>query len=358
MNLDAKLAAIETLPRLGWVARPTPLTECTPLAEKLGLDSLLVKRDDLTTPLCGGSKARKLDYLLAHEPWASAERWAGVGALGSGQLVALVAAAKLLGREVDAYLFWQPPSQRVVESLAYVSSGPTRLRYSDSRVGLALSYPRALVGRKVRGAAVVPPGGTCPIGTLGTVRAGLELARQILSEDAAVPDRIYLPAGSGGTAVGIAIGVGLGGLRAEVHAVSVVEKVVIGPARLRRHRRKTMNLLERVGLRGDAAPIVLRNGFVGPGYGTASDDSARMSQLLRESGIPGDDVYTGKALACLAADAKEGATTTPVFWMTGRSDGLDAVERYSAETNEQLWLASLPPGLRVQLAFDGSLQRA
>jgi D-cysteine desulfhydrase len=43
---------------------PTPITEALELAQLWGLESLHVKRDDLTSPLYGGSKLRNLEYFF------------------------------------------------------------------------------------------------------------------------------------------------------------------------------------------------------------------------------------------------------------------------------------------------------
>lgn len=54
----------------------SPVAEAPELAARLGLGWLGVKRDDLLSAQHGGTKVRKLDYLLASEPFASAPRWA------------------------------------------------------------------------------------------------------------------------------------------------------------------------------------------------------------------------------------------------------------------------------------------
>src|SRR5215468_1905010 len=102
---------LDALPRLGWVEEATPVTPLPALAEELGLEFLGVKRDDLGEALYGGTKPRKLDYLLAAPPFADAPEWTGVGGIGSGALVALTAAAERLGRRLSAYVFWTPLSE-------------------------------------------------------------------------------------------------------------------------------------------------------------------------------------------------------------------------------------------------------
>src|SRR5690606_25888813 len=55
----------------------------------------------------------------------------------------------------------------------------------------------------------------------GLVRAALELCEQLGSHG--MPERIYVPWGTGATAVGLAVGLALAGCTTAVHAVVVVE---------------------------------------------------------------------------------------------------------------------------------------
>ena len=66
------LDILDRLPRLGWAADPTPIQAMPELAAELGLGWLGCKRDDLTQPGSGGTKTRKLDFLLASPPWRDA----------------------------------------------------------------------------------------------------------------------------------------------------------------------------------------------------------------------------------------------------------------------------------------------
>jgi len=101
-------ADFDAIPRLGWVREATPVTSLPATAESLGLSYLGVKRDDLLEPLHGGTKPRKLDYVLAAPPFADAPAWASSGGIGSGSLVALTAAAQKLDRRLRAHMFWTP----------------------------------------------------------------------------------------------------------------------------------------------------------------------------------------------------------------------------------------------------------
>jgi D-cysteine desulfhydrase len=341
MSAADLLAALDALPRLGWVAGPTPVTPLHDLAAGLGLGWLGAKRDDALPGLFGGSKVRKLDFLLAAAPWAAAEAWASAGAIGSGQLVALTAAAERLGRRLEALVFWEPLSAGVEEHLAFIASGPTSLAYRRSRLTLALRDPRVLIGRTHRGRPVVPPGASAPAGLAGMVRAGLELAVQVAAGELPAPDRVVVALGSGGTAAGLALGLGLGGLSSTVvHAVAAVERPLASHGRLRSLVEATRRWLVAAGVyaAGPAAPIRIDRRRVGPGYGAPTPES--LAACARVPSLPLEPVYSGKALASVLGGALPRGERV-LFWVTPHRAGPLPVDPD--------WRDRLPPALRRRL---------
>lgn len=343
----ASTTLLDSLPRLGWVADPTPVQPMAALAAGLGLEWLGAKRDDTTQPLYGGCKTRKLDYLLASPPWRDAKKWISVGAIGSGHLVACTAAAIELGRELEAHVFWEPPSAGVLDSLAYVASGPTEIHYHTSRVTLALHHPSLLLATQRKGIPVIPPGGTIPVAMVGLVRAGVELAMQVRAGMLPEPQRVYVSLGSGGTAVGLALGFALGGLKTTVHAVAAVERHLASRSRLRKLMRALQDHLRAVGLPQlaeiEPTPVVLDYSQVGPGYGKVSRSSLDAVSVLRDEGILLEPIYTGKAMAALLADAElahreRRSLGRVLFWNT--------VRRVEALPHADDWQTHLPPSLR------------
>ncbi len=343
-------SAFDALPRLGWVQEPTPVQEMPSLAAQLGLEWLGTKRDDLTMPLFGGSKARKLDFLLATPPWRDAERWISVGAVGSGHLVACTEAARLLGRKLDAHLFWEPLSAGVLDNLAFIASGSTQLTFHGSRVGLALRNPAVLLSLQSRGIPIIPPGGTVPVGMVGLVRAGVELAAQVRAGVLPEPQRVYVSLGSGGTAVGLALGLALGGLKTTVHAVAAVERALASRTRLRSLMADLQHYLAENGLAiaAEIEPnaVILDYAQVGAGYGKASRSSLDAVTALRSEGIELEPLYTGKAMAALLRDAekarREGRSIGRVlFWNT--------VRRAGPLPAQDDWRQKLPAGLQKRL---------
>ncbi len=335
------VAALDRAPRLGWVDAPSPLEAAPALASELGLSSLLVKRDDLLPALLGGGKPRKLDFLLAAAPFTGARRWAAAGAIGSGALVALSAAAEQLGRELDAHLFWTEPSTGVLDNLAFTASHAASLTFYRSRASLALTRPALLRGGVARGAVVVPPGGTSPVGMLGFVRAGLELAAQ-LRDRGEEPERVYLPLGSAGSAVGLAMGLALAGCGAEVRAIAVVERPLSTRRRVDGLARALGAELARWGVETPGAPLslVVDHDHVGRGYAVATEEGLAACAALGAAGIEVEPIYGGKAAAALLADARGGRVSRAVFWHTARRGPLPRADD---------WRARLPPALRRRL---------
>ena len=96
------------MPRLGLATLPTPLQETPRLAAALGLDHLLLKRDDNTGLALGGNKARKLEYLVADAARAGADMLLTLGAPQSNHCRMTAAAARVAG--MDSHFVFAGPS--------------------------------------------------------------------------------------------------------------------------------------------------------------------------------------------------------------------------------------------------------
>lgn len=343
-----QLAELDAVPRLGFIKEPSPVTPLPDLAKTLGLPYLGIKRDDLCGALNGGTKPRKLDYLLASEPFVSAPAWAAAGGIGSGNLVAITAAAEELGRSVRAHLFWTPLSSGIEENLAFIASGPAVISFYRSRVTLALRCPAVLTGPEVGGVPVIPPGSTTPIAMIGMVRAGLELSAQVRAGELPEPDHVFMAFGSGGSAVGLALGLALGGLRTSIVAVAAVERLLSMKRYAASLSRSLAAELARRGLKDlpAPAPIEIDHGYLGRGYAIATKDSLAACEALAKEGIRIEPAYTGKTMAALFHYARRGAITkNTLFWHTARREHL------IPDTN---WRDKLPPGLARRLREAGS----
>jgi D-cysteine desulfhydrase len=334
---------LHALPRLGWVSEPTPVTAMPVEAAAQGLGGLFIKRDDHTSPLFGGTKTRKLDYLLAAEPFASAECWVSSGAIGSGHLVSLAAAAYRLDRKLQAHLFWELPTPEALDNLAYTAHHATSLHYQGSRVGMFVRKPRLVFGGTNGSTSIIPPGATLPVAGLGLVRAGLELARQIDGGELPAPDDVFVCLGTGGTLAGLLVGLGLAGLTPCVHAVAAVEQWLSPNRRIASLTAGINDLLRLHGVTPPRLPkLVIHREHLGAAYGYPTGASVMAVERFRGR-LPLEPVYTGKTMAALLEHAPELQNRQVLFWQTARRNALPRPVG---------WEGRLPEGLRRRLRDD------
>jgi D-cysteine desulfhydrase len=307
-RLDAARAALEAFPRVRLGEWPTPIEPFAGL-DVPHADRIWVKREDRASPRYGGNKVRKLEYLLA----TGDGPLVAFGGLGSHHVLATAVHAAALGRECYGALAEQPMTDHTAAVLALNErecAGVVRWR----RPLAALRALGRLAWRAASGAVggsapprILFPGGSSPLGTLGWVGGGLELADQIASSACPPPDEIYLAYGSGGTAVGLALGLALAAVRSEVVAVRVATRLAGNESYADHLARRTFALVAGLADLGPMPALRLRieHGFAGAGYGhpTAAAETAVSS--AGASGVPLEPTYTGKALAALLAAARD-----------------------------------------------------
>jgi 1-aminocyclopropane-1-carboxylate deaminase/D-cysteine desulfhydrase-like pyridoxal-dependent ACC family enzyme len=312
--------------------------------------ALWVKRDDLNAAVCGGNKVRALEFLLgAVRP---GDTVVTLGARGSTHILATAVHAGRLGARTVAYTWPQVmnptalavaraiadrchrliPSFHALAALAryeWEKRGWSALATGGQRVAIPHGDGGAIPGGQrdaahddqrsatpggLRGAAFgghrgathfVPIGGTSPLGMLGHIEAGRELAQQIRDGLLPTPETVVVPMGTGGTAAGIAIGLGTEGIRTTVTAVRVVPWIATPPWRI-------PQLIRESGLR--AVPVRVDHSAYGGAYGKPL---ARGRRAASEIGLPLDDTYMAKAAA--VALAARGPT---LLWVTFNAGAL------------------------------------
>lgn len=303
---------------------PTPVSELKELAEELRLGELWLKDDGPSGAIYGGNKVRKLEFLLARVRERKATRIVTTGAFGSHHCVATAAYGQQLGLEVILYLYPQPLNAHVLDNLRLDSHfGARMIRLSH----ISLLPFKAALGAIRRGQhrgkeEIIPPGGSDPLGAVGYVEGGLELARQIKHGQAPEPDTIFVAAGTSGTAAGLTWGLRLGGLETPVVAVQVVDSIVCNRFILNGLARLTARFLRSRGLQQipDKAPpgLIFQGGFLGQGYGYPTSESEQALAVARAGGLPLDPTYTAKAFAGMLGFIREHQLQAKrhLFWNT------------------------------------------
>jgi D-cysteine desulfhydrase len=307
-----------------------------------GAGALYVKRDDLTSPHYGGNKVRKLEHVLAEAKLLGRKALLTVGGLGSNQCLATSIHGGRLGFEVDIALFQQPVTPHVIENLLADHHHGANFVYGGSYVGTAAGAVKRYLSRKE--AYYIPAGATTPLGNIGYVTAALELADQVKAGAVPEPDRIFVAAGSCGTAAGLVAGCKLAGLRSRVVAVRITDAIVANAYNIARNANALLEALRAMDptfpeVRVSTDDFDVETAFFGRGYGVPTEEAeaavAAASPVLKL-----ETTYTAKALAAaLDALAKSNPGETLLYWHTLNS----------AEIPRSPSIESLPKELQAAL---------
>ncbi len=285
--------------------------------------TVVIKHDDRTSPIYGGNKVRKLEYLLQRAKDRGAKRIATFGTVGSNHALATAIFAREFGLECTCLLAHQKPTANIPAVLdAHLAIG-TELVATGGGVNRLQLYRRYLQNRRTW---VIPLGGSCWLGAVGFVNAGMELAAQIKAGDLEIPDRVYIANGTMGSAAGLALGLALADLPTELHAVRVTEPRYANREGMTRLINKTATLLRRYdpAIPADLTArcrIVWRDEFFSGGYAQADEVTQRAVDVAKDGlGLTLETTYTGKAMAALLHDLEnESAGQCNVFWNTFNS---------------------------------------
>lgn len=316
-------ALTERWPKLASSWSPVSLgtwpTDIEPLKNTGGIHggNIWIKREDLSSSHLGGNKVRKLEFLLGGPPRSLIT----FGASGSHHVLATAIHGARCGHRCVGILVPQMMSAHhrrvrdlldrhcavVVDAHRPISS---LKQLSSSLVAWGSKLPSIAV-------SVIPPGASSPVGTLGYVCAGLEIAQQVKEGVCPPPRRIYVALGTGGTSAGLALGLALAGLDSEVVAVRVASQLTGNRHFLSALAGRTMKLLQGAGLNQPMPRLHLNveNGFIGSGYAHPTPEGLDAVELGRENGLALETTYTGKAFAAMLAAQRREDPMVPVMFI-------------------------------------------
>ncbi|MCX5772244.1 MAG: pyridoxal-phosphate dependent enzyme [Candidatus Hydrogenedentes bacterium] len=323
----------DRLPRVPLAELPTPVEPMWRLAARLGIPNLYVKRDDITAPLCGGNKVRKLEFLLAEAVRRGCKEVMTFGCAGSNHAAATAIYANQLGLRSISMLLPQPNAHSVRTNLLVSHRFGAELNYYESSEDLNKDIPRVLArhaGQTGLEPMIIPAGGSSPLGVAGYVNAALEFAAHIGEGLAPRPDLIYVAAGTTGTSVGLKLGFKLARFETRVLPVRVTGETFVNAPGMVELFHAANNLLHE---KDESVPLVdfteaetlIRHDFYGGNYAEYTQESVGAMRILLETeGIRLEGTYTGKAFAALLADAAAGSLhgKNVLFWDTYNSRDL------------------------------------
>ena len=301
-----------------------------------GIAGLWFKRDDISASAYGGNKVRKLEFTLGRAIDEKRKTVITLGALGSNHVLATAIHGAACGLEVHAILTPQVATGYLAPNLAAdLAAGATLhpVTRAENAPRAAAALRAELRERDGVEPAVLPFGGTSAEAEAGFVSAALELCAQVESGLLPEPDLVYVPLGSTGTAVGLAIGFAAAGVRTRVVGVRVIPADVVSLEQLREVAQGALTLLDWLDasfptLRPEDLPLEVREGFLGSGYAVPTKAGREAIELAARAGIVLESTYTAKTLAALLADARAGslAGANVVFWNTYNSRPLTGSE--------------------------------
>jgi D-cysteine desulfhydrase family pyridoxal phosphate-dependent enzyme len=306
---------------------PTPL-EVGPVLN--GGVQLYVKRDDLTGLGMGGNKARKLEYLCADALAQGARSLITVGAAQSNHCRMTAAAGARLGLQVHLVLSGERPDRPTGNQLLSEMFG-AHLHYTgtpSSHWGELEIYREELEQQLIEDGLApysIPVGGSTAIGSLGYLRAFIELMEQC-DAMAIEPAAVVFTTSSGGTHAGLLAG--KAHWRAQhpdrttpdLIGVAVAKGVASGRPDVAMMATQALALAR---CNGEVKPadVLIESDWMGHDYAvpTAEADAAIL-WAARTGGWVLDRVYSGKGFAAVLGMAQAGrweAGEAVVFVHTG-----------------------------------------
>lgn len=293
------------LPRVPLGSGPTPVRRLDGLARPE-----VWLKDDGTfgDGAWGGNKVRKLEWILGEARRRGASTILTFGALGTNHGLATALYGREHGLRIVLALVDQPIDDHVAAQLERLEASGAVIHRTRTKARTLGALPWLLA--RYRRPYLLPVGGSSPVGALGYVEAGLEIAGQVEAGEIPPPACVVVPMGSGGTAAGLMAGLALGGLRTRVLGVVVNDSLPLDERRIARLATRTTRLLRRRGARADSslAPLEVTRSQLGSGYGHPTEQSRAAAALAQERcGLVLDPVYTAKAMAAvLELDERDG----------------------------------------------------
>lgn len=334
----ALVAWAEGLPRAGLLHAPTPIERSERLSEALGVE-VLIKREDLSGGAFGGNKIRKLDLLAATAAAQDADVWMAMGGVQSNWVRETAAAAARSGKQMIAFLRGTEPPGLARGNLMLDALLGAELRFVETsdytRIREAMAEERDRLARDGRLGHAFALGGAAPEGVAAWAAGGRELVAQ-LDAAGSTPDAIVVGAGTGSTALGLALGLAAAGCDAQVWGISASWSAPVLAAEAERLAGLTA---DRMAAGAIAVPpnLAWDDRQVGGGYTVPTEAGRRqLERLARTAGLIADLTYSGKALAGLAQLVDERTLrrgSTVVFVHTGGAPELFARDKRSTEEN-------------------------
>ena len=314
----------------------TPIEKLETFSKKLGGPSVYVKRDDIYGTLSpGGSKTRKLEFLLGEAIQQGANAIITCGAPQSNHCRLTVATSVKLGLECHLVIEERIPGTYKVDAsgnnLHYRLLGAKSITAVKGGSNLMAAMGEKAVELKKEGKTsyIIPTGGSNDIGALGYVACSMEIMQQAFDMNLQF-DHIVLTSGSGGTHAGLLVGMKALSSAIPITGISISRNADSQKEVAYDLSVKTAKLL------GTEAPkleeVIVYGDYVGEGYSLPTEGMVHaVKQLAETEALILDPVYTGKTMHGLIDLANKGVLKKDenvLFLHTGGSTALYAYKDY------------------------------
>jgi D-cysteine desulfhydrase len=318
--------SLASFPRVPLVLGPTPLHPAPRLSAELGVPVLL-KRDDLAGVGLGGNKLRGLEYILADLREQGCDSL--VTGAGPQSNWTMLAALSCLRYRIEPHVVCYGHAAADEGNMRLLRWLGVDVRFTGEQdrtsVDLGIEATAAQLHAEGRRPYPVARGGATPLGALGYVRASTELSVQ-LDTLAERPAALWLATGSCGTQAGLLAGAALTAAPYQVVGVTVSRPAAEARVRVRELAAAAAAM---AGIDAALPPPTVLDGWIGPGYGIASEaGQAAATTVAKTEGVFLDPVFGAKAMAALIAECRAGrARGTQVFLVSGGAPTLFAGTR-------------------------------
>ena len=327
----------EIFPRVPLIQQATPFLPLDRLTELFNV-SLWIKRDDMNGVGAGGNKVRKLEYLLADAKQNNASAIITGGGVQSNHASTTAICAKRLGLKSYLALVAAVP----IENEHYQSNGNVFLNQlcnaeikrfpKGSNVNKCIEqYAQEI--EKLTGSKPyeICMGGSNVIGSLGYIKAALEIASQMKAHGIKFASLVHA-SGSAGTQAGLIVGFYLAGADVDVLGCSVVyDKPKISQMVLE----LCQQLSQLLGITNVnwAEKINVNDSYIGDGYGLPGKATWESIDIgIETESIIFDPCYTGKAFNYLLDLLREQSSLlrkNTIFLHTGGMVGLMGYQNFT-----------------------------
>lgn len=299
---------------------PTPVDRIVDVPDGFR-GELWVKRDDRSSVHYGGNKVRKLEYLLADAEALGSGRLVTTGVVGSHHALATCVHGRRVGLPTTLVVFPQPMTEHAREIAALNAEWADDLWSCGTFATQPFVEAAVRWRRRKEAPYVIPGGGSNPVGVLGYVTGGLELAEQVARNDAPRPDRITVAAGTLGTVAGLAIATALTNLTDRIAAIRIVPSPIANSWTLSRLVEGTVRLLTEAGVRLPDARLILDRvaldgDHLGGGYGVPTKRGGEAAAWFADRGLGLDPTYTAKAAGALLDAMHAEPDAVHLYWHT------------------------------------------